>query len=52
MQIQFNTLVKDLDIHINTEGKTVEGIITEQNGEEVRIPVGKDDYVIVTTGSI
>jgi oleate hydratase len=45
-------LVKDLDVHINTEGKTVEGIITEQNGEEVRIPIGKDDYVIVTTGSM
>jgi oleate hydratase len=52
VQIQFNTLVKDLDIHINTEGKTVEGIITEQNGEEVRIPIGQDDYVIVTTGSM
>lgn len=52
VQIQFNTLVKDLDIHINTEGKTVEGIITEQNGEEIRIPIGKDDYVIVTTGSM
>lgn len=52
VQIQFNVLVKDLDIHINTEGKTVEGIITEQNGEEVRIPIGKDDYVIVTTGSM
>ncbi|BFO64303.1 oleate hydratase [Chryseobacterium sp. KCF3-3] len=52
VQIRFNTLVKDLDIHINTEGKTVEGIITEQNGEEVRIPIGKDDYVIVTTGSM
>ncbi|AZA99620.1 oleate hydratase [Chryseobacterium joostei] len=52
VQIQFNTLVKDLDIHINTEGKTVEGIITEQSGEEVRIPIGKEDYVIVTTGSM
>ncbi|PXW16659.1 oleate hydratase [Chryseobacterium sp. CBTAP 102] len=52
VQIQFNTLVKDLDIHISTEGKTLEGIITEQNGEEVRIPIGKDDYVIVTTGSM
>lgn len=52
VQIQFDTLVKDLDIHINTEGKTVKGIITEQNGEKVRIPVGKEDYVIVTTGSM
>lgn len=52
VQIQLNTLVKDLDIHINTEGKTVEGIITEQDGKEVRIPVGKEDHVIVTTGSM
>ncbi|MGL6128750.1 oleate hydratase [Chryseobacterium artocarpi] len=52
VQIQFDTLVKDLDIHINTEGKTVEGIITEQNGKEVKIPIGKEDYVIVTTGSM
>ena len=52
VHIQFDTLVKDLDVHINTDGKTVEGIITEQNGEEVRIPIGKDDYVIVTTGSM
>ncbi|SFN08497.1 oleate hydratase [Chryseobacterium oleae] len=52
VQIQFNTLVKDLDIHINTEGKKVEGIITEQDGKEVKIPVGKEDYVIVTTGSM
>lgn len=52
VQIQLNTLVKDLDIHINTEGKVVEGILTEQDGKEVKIPVGKDDYVIVTTGSM
>ncbi|KFF25422.1 oleate hydratase [Chryseobacterium vrystaatense] len=52
VQIEFNTLVKDLDIHINTEGKTVEGIITEQDGKEVKIPIGKEDYVIVTTGSM
>jgi len=52
VQIQFNTLVKDIDLQINTEGKTVQGIITEQDGKEVKIPVGKDDYVIVTTGSM
>ncbi|ERJ57986.1 oleate hydratase [Sphingobacterium paucimobilis] len=50
--IQFKTLVKDLDIHIDTEGKTVKGIITEQNGKEVTIPVREQDYVIVTTGSM
>lgn len=52
VQIQLNTLVKDLDIHINTEEKTVEGIIIEQDGKEVIIPVGKEDYVIITTGSM
>lgn len=41
VNIHLNTLVKDLDIHINTEGKVVEGIITEQDGKEVKIPVGK-----------
>jgi hypothetical protein len=45
-------LVKDLDIHINKEAKVVENIITEKDGKEVKIPVGKDDYVIVTTGSM
>ena len=52
VQIQLNTLVKDLDIHINKEAKVVENIITEKDGKEVKIPVGKDDYVIVTTGSM
>jgi oleate hydratase len=52
VQIQLNTLVKDLDIHSNIHGKVVEGIVTEQDGKEVRIPIGKDDYVIVTTGSM
>lgn len=52
VNIYLNTLVKDADIHINTEGKVVEGIITEQDGKEVKIPVGKNDYVIVTTGSM
>ena len=45
-------MVKDLDIHSNIHGKVVEGIVTEQDGKEVRIPIGKDDYVIVTTGSM
>ncbi|MDR2281697.1 MAG: oleate hydratase [Sphingobacterium sp.] len=52
VEIQFNNLVKDLDIHINTEGKTVKAIITEQKGKEVIIPVHEQDYVIVTTGSM
>lgn len=52
VKIQFNVLVKDLDIQSNTEGKTVEGIITEQDGQEVRIPLGPNDFVIVTTGSM
>jgi oleate hydratase len=52
VKIQFNVLVKDLDIQSNTEGKTVEGIITEQDGKEVRIPLSSNDFVIVTTGSM
>lgn len=52
VKIQFNVLVKDLDIQSNTEGKTVEGIITEQDGQEVPIPLGPNDFVIVTTGSM
>ncbi|CAM1333910.1 oleate hydratase [Tenacibaculum aestuariivivum] len=50
--IQLDTLVKDLDIRINTKGKVVQGIITEQNGKDVVIPVTKNDYVIVTIGSM
>ncbi|MCS3557551.1 MULTISPECIES: oleate hydratase [unclassified Sphingobacterium] len=52
VNIRLNVLVSDLHIHSNTEGKTVESIITEQDGKEVIIPVGKEDFVIVTTGSM
>ncbi|WP_313254460.1 oleate hydratase, partial [Empedobacter sp.] len=52
VKIQLNTLVKDLDLLINTEGKVVKGIITEQDGQDVIIPVTPNDYVIVTTGSM
>ncbi|AFU69411.1 fatty acid dehydratase, putative [Psychroflexus torquis ATCC 700755] len=52
VKIQFDTLVKDLDIQINTEGKVVRGIITQQKDKEVKIPVTENDYVIVTTASM
>lgn len=52
VQIQFNTLTKDLDMHINTEGKVVRGLITEQKGKEVTIPIRENDFVIITTGSM
>lgn len=52
VQLQFGTLVKDLDIHTDTEGKYVKGIVTEHNGQEETIQTGKDDFVIVTTGSM
>lgn len=52
VQIQFDTLVKDLDIQINSEEKIVKGIITEQNNKEAVIAVRENDYVIVTTGSM
>ncbi|WP_028296880.1 oleate hydratase [Olivibacter sitiensis] len=52
VKIQLNTLVKDLDMLINADGKVVKGIITEQDGKEVVIPVSENDFVIVTTGSM
>lgn len=52
VKIQFNTLVKDLDMLINADGKVVKGIITEQDGKEVIIPVSENDFVIVTNGSM
>ncbi|MBJ2126844.1 oleate hydratase [Flavobacterium sp. IB48] len=52
VNIKFHTLIKDLIIQSNTEGKIVEGIITEHEGKESRSPIGKDDFVIVTTGSM
>jgi oleate hydratase len=52
VKIELNTLVKDLDIHIDTEGKVVKGIVAERAGKELKIVVGKDDLVIVTTGSM
>ena len=52
VKIQFDTLVKDLDIQINDEQKIVKGIITEQNNKEIVIPVTENDFVIVTTGSM
>ncbi|MFD1629373.1 oleate hydratase [Pseudopedobacter beijingensis] len=52
VKIQYNTLVKDLDMQINTEGKVVKGIIIEENGVDKTIAIGENDYVIVTTGSM
>ncbi|WP_343586401.1 oleate hydratase [Flavobacterium sp.] len=52
VNIKFHTLIKDLVIQSNTEGKIVEGIITEHEGKESRSSIGKDDFVIVTTGSM
>ena len=52
VQFQFNTLVEDLDINIADNEKTVEGIVTVQNEERAKIAVCRDDYVIVTTGSM
>jgi oleate hydratase len=45
-------LVKDLDMQINTEGKVVKGIITQQKNAAITIPVTENDYVIVTTASM
>ena len=52
VQVQYDTLVTDLDIAINGNDKVVKNIITKQGGNEVIIPVRENDYVIVTTGSM
>ncbi len=52
VQLQFNTLVKDLEIHSDVNGKVVKGLITDQDGKETLIPITQNDYVIVTTGSM
>ncbi len=52
VKIELNTMVTDLDIHIDTEGKSVTGILGERDGKELKIPVEKDDFVILTTGSM
>lgn len=52
VRLQLNTLTKDLAIHSNTAGTIVEALIVEQNGQEQRIPIDKEDFVIVTTGSM
>lgn len=52
VKIELDVLVRDLDMQINTDGKTVKGLITEQSGKKVVIPVSTDDFVIVTTGSM
>lgn len=52
VKVQFDTLVKDIDLHSDTNGKVVEAIITEQSGKELKIAIGQDDYVVITTGSM
>lgn len=52
VQIQLNSLVKDLDIDVTTGSKVVTGIVTEQNGAENKIAIRPNDYVVVTTGSM
>jgi oleate hydratase len=52
VQIDFHTLSRDLTIQGNAAGKYVTEIQTTQQGKALSIPVSKDDYVIVTTGSM
>lgn len=52
VQIELNTLVKDLVLHSNTDGKIVESILINRDGKDDTIVVGKDNYVIATTGSM
>ncbi len=57
VQFQYDTLVTDLDIEFEhadkvTGTKKVKAIITEKASEQTTIPMGSNDYVIVTTGSM
>ncbi len=52
VQFQFNTLVEDLEITMAHNEKIVENIVTIHNDTSTKIAVGRDDYVIVTTGSM
>lgn len=52
VQIQFNTLVEDLDIQISGTTKVVQHILTKQDGKTVKIAVGPEDFVIATTSSM
>ncbi|QES87868.1 oleate hydratase [Rhizosphaericola mali] len=52
VKLQFNTLVKDLEIHSDVNGKVVKSLITDQDGKETLISITENDYVIVTTGSM
>ncbi len=52
VKIQYNTLVKDLEMNITPQGKIVTDLIMEQDGKDVSIPVREQDFVIVTTGAM
>ncbi len=52
VKFEFNILVTDLDLQINTEGKVVKGLITKQNNKEEVISISENDFVVVTTGSM
>jgi oleate hydratase len=52
VKIQYNTLVKDVELEMTPQGNIVKALITEQGGKEVTIPVRDQDFVIVTTGSM
>ena len=57
VQFQYDTLVTDLDIEFEhadkvTGTKKVKAIITEKASEQTTIPMGSNDFVIVTTGSM
>ncbi|PZP45210.1 MAG: oleate hydratase, partial [Pseudopedobacter saltans] len=52
VKLQFNTLVSDLEIHCDINGKVVKSLVVNVDGKETTIPITENDYVIVTTGSM
>ncbi|MBW3519058.1 oleate hydratase [Flavobacterium sp. NKUCC04_CG] len=52
VRIELDVLVKDLDIHMDSNGKTVKGILIEERGKDTVIPITANDFVVVTTGSM
>ena len=52
VRFKFNTCVTDLDFCQDAENSSVERILCEHDGRADEIGVGKNDYVIVTLGSM
>jgi oleate hydratase len=52
VRFEFDTRVTDLGLCHDAKGYNVDRIVCERNGKREEITVGKNDYVIVTLGSM